>query len=154
MSHIERSTEIARPPEEVFDALTDLSGLVHWAPTVAETRNAPDRPLRAGDTFEQTIRVAGVDLETDWTVIDVERPRHVRYECRGRSGGWLNMTQRVVGTNGGSRVELKLDYELPGGVIGDTLNKMYVERRNEREAENALQNLKELLEGQQARRAE
>ncbi len=149
MSRIERSIEILRPPEEVFDALTDLDGLTHWAPTVVETRNAPGRPLQAGDTFEQTVRVAGVSLETDWTVIDVQRPDYVRYECKGRAGGSLNMTQRVLGSDGGSRVELEIDYELPGGFVGEALNRLYVERRNEREAESTLQNLKEFLEGRE-----
>ncbi len=149
MSRIERGIEIGRPPDVVFDALTDLNGLVRWAPMVIETRNVPPGPLRAGDTFEQTIRIAGLSLETDWTVLDVERPHLVRYECKGRPGGWLNMTQRVVETTGGSRVDLEIDYELPGGFLGEALNKLYVERRNEREAESALQNLKELLEGEE-----
>ncbi len=149
MNRIERGIDIGRRPEEVFDALTDLKGIVRWAQMVMETRNAPDGPLRPGDTFEQTIRVAGVGLETDWTVVDVERPHLIRYECKGRPGGWLNMIQRVVQTNGGSRVELEIDYELPGGFLGEALDKLYVERRNEREAESALLNLKELLEGRE-----
>lgn len=149
MSRIERDIDIGRRPEEVFDALTDLNGLGRWAQMVIETRNVPDGPLRPGDTFEQTIRIAGVSLETDWRVVDVERPRLIRYECKGRPAGWLNMIQRVVPTNGGSRVELEIDYELPGGFLGEALNKLYVERRNEREAESALLNLKELLEGQE-----
>ena len=150
MSRFERSIEIERPPAEVFDTLTDLNGLAHWATTVVETRNAPDRPLVAGDTFEQTVRVAGASMETDWKVVDVQRPHYVQYECKATPGGWLRMTQRVLESNGGSRVELEIEYELPGGFLGEALNKLYVERRNEREAESTLQNLKDLLEGREA----
>lgn len=57
------------------------------------------------------------------------------------------MKQTVAPTNGGSRVELELDYELPGAFLGDLVDRAYLERRNEREAEHSLHNLKDLLEG-------
>ncbi len=57
------------------------------------------------------------------------------------------MRQVVVPTDGGSRVELVVDYELPGSFLGEILDRLYVERRNEREAQHSLENLKDLLEG-------
>lgn len=59
----------------------------------------------------------------------------------------MTMRQRVVPVGAGSRVELELDYVLPGGFLGEALDRAFVERRNEREAENSLQNLKDLCEG-------
>ncbi len=62
----------------------------------------------------------------------------------------VNDVQRVVGvvpTDGGSRVELVVDYELPGSFLGELLDRLYVERRNEREAQHSLENLKDLVEG-------
>ncbi len=58
--------------------------------------------------------------------------------------------QRVVGvvpTDGGSRVELVVDDELPGSFLGELLDRLYVERRKEREAQPSLDNLKDLVEG-------
>ena len=57
------------------------------------------------------------------------------------------MKQTVSAAGGGSRVALEIDYELPGGLIGQLIDRAYVEGHNEREAEQSLQNLKELLEG-------
>ncbi len=57
------------------------------------------------------------------------------------------MRQVVVPTDGGSRVELVVDYELPGSFLGELLDRVYVERRNQREAQHSLENLKDLLEG-------
>lgn len=56
------------------------------------------------------------------------------------------MAQQVRGEGGRSRVELDLDYELPGGFAGEFVDRAYAERRNEREAEHSLHNLKDLLE--------
>jgi uncharacterized membrane protein len=56
------------------------------------------------------------------------------------------MKQTVVPTDSGCRVEVELDYELPGGLLGALADRAYLERRNEREAEDSLHNLKDMLE--------
>ena len=48
--------------------------------------------------------------------------------------------------DGGSRVELELDYELPGGWLGELLERTVVDAQNEREAEQSLERLKTLAE--------
>ena len=146
MTRVERSIEIDRSPEEVFEALTDLDRLPQWATILVETRKAPGRPIETGDSFEQTIRVAGVPLESRWRVGHIQRPTVVEYEAEGVMGGRLRMIQRVSPVGGGSRVELEVDYELPGSFVGELLDQAFVERRNEREAGSSLQNLKDLLE--------
>jgi len=151
MARIERSIAIDRAPAEVFDALTDLAGLPDWATIVVETHDLPDRPLRNGATFRQTVRAAGRTLESEWRVAELEPGRHVAYEATAPGGGQLAMKQTVAPADGGSRVELELDYELPGGLLGELADRAYLERRNAREVEHSLQNLKDLLEGRTAR---
>ncbi len=147
MARIERSIEVNRPPEQVFDLLTDLNRLPDWATIVVETHDVPEQPIRNGTAFGQTIRMAGRNLECDWHVAELERPRHVAYQATAPGGGQLAMRQTVVPVHGASRVELELDYELPGGWLGAAIDRVYLERRNEREAEHSLHNLKDLLEG-------
>ncbi len=146
MTQIERQIDIDRSPQEVFDVLADLDRLPDWATTVVENHDTPDKPLEVGQTFGQTIRLAGRNIRTEWEVIDVERPRHLAYRATGPAGATLEMHQRVEPDGEASRVELELDYELPGGALGDAVDRIYVERRNEREAEHSLHNLKDLLE--------
>lgn len=147
MTRIERSIEINRQPEEVFDLLTNLDRLPDWATIVVETRDVPDQPIHNGSTFRQTIRVAGRNLECNWRVAELERPRHVAYESTAPGGGQLAMKQTVIAAGGGSRVELELDYDVPGGLLGEVADRAYLERRNQREVEHSLHNLKDLLEG-------
>ncbi len=90
--------------------------------------------------------MAGVSLPTTWRYTECD-PRLVAYEPKSPGSGSLTMRQVVVPTDGGSRVELVVDCELPGAFLSELLDRVYVERRNEREAQNSLEKLKDLLEG-------
>jgi uncharacterized membrane protein len=133
----------------VFDQLANWRELTSWS-TITGAHTGPDRCSAVGDEFDQKIRVAGVELDSHWRVTEHEPPSVVAYEATGPGGSWMRMRQRVTPTGAGSRVELEVDYDLPGGVLGDIVDKLYVERRNEREAEHSLHNLKELVEGANA----
>ncbi len=60
------------------------------------------------------------------------------------------MRQTVSRSDGGCKVTIHADYDLPGGVVGELVNRVYVEQRNEREAEASLQNLKAFVEARRA----
>jgi uncharacterized protein YndB with AHSA1/START domain len=148
MAHIERSVHIEERPEEVFRILTDLRLIPRWAVIAQDTYIRPESDLTgAGQEFHWTIHVAGIDLETDWVVSEYERPRVVAYKVESPHQGRLEMTQRVLDAgDGGSRVELQVDYDLPYGFLGEALDRAVVERRNQVVVERSLQNLKELVE--------
>ncbi len=147
MAHIRREIEIRRPPEEVFAVLTDFDRLPDWATIVADTREVSERPLRIGCTFRQRLRVLGQELETSWRVTDLDAPRTVAYEATGPAGSRMDMRQTVQPVPGGSTLTLEVDYDLPGGPIGEALDRLVVHSQNEGEAERSLEQLRGLLEG-------
>ncbi|MDQ3553123.1 MAG: SRPBCC family protein [Chloroflexota bacterium] len=149
MSHIARTIEIDRSPEEIFEYLTDLDRLTEWATMVKETRDLGERPIQQGTTFSQTIKAAGsVEIDCDWHVKQLEPPRHVHYEATAPDGGEMQMSQTVTRLDGGrSRVEIALDYEVPGGILGQIADRLVFEGQNEKEADTSLANLKRILEG-------
>ena len=148
MAHIARTIEIDRSPEEIFDYITDLDRLTEWATVVKETRDLGERPIQQGTTFSQTVKAAGsVEIDCNWRVKQLERPRHVHYEATAPDGGEMQMSQTVTRLDGGqSRVEIDLDYEVPGGILGQIADKLVFEGQNEKEAETSLENLKRILE--------
>ena len=145
MAHIERTITIDVAPEDVFRVLTDLDRLPDWSTITVSTHGAPGQPISHGDTFHQTLRLFGRELETDWTVTELERPRHVAYEANGPAGARLRMAQSVEAAGGGAQVTFEIDYELPGGAVGGLASPI-IERRSEREVEHSLQNLKDIAE--------
>jgi len=146
MATIQRDIEIQAGPEQVFEELINWGRLSHWS-TVTVEHSGPDRCSAVGEEFDQKIRVAGVPLQTHWRVAEFDAPRLVAYEVTATGGARMSMRQSVAPSGGGSRVVLDLDYDLPGGFLGEALDRAFVERRNEREVEHSLQNLKDLCEG-------
>jgi uncharacterized membrane protein len=145
MTSIERDISIDVPPEVVFKELVDLHRLDRWS-TITVSHEGPDTPIAEGDEFTQTVRIAGVNLESEWRCTECGPPSTVAYEATATGGGRLSMRQVVAPASAGSRVMFRVDYDLPGGFLGDLLDRLYVERRNEREVEHSLQNLKDLVE--------
>jgi uncharacterized membrane protein len=148
MTRIERSIHIDERPEAVFRILTDLKLIPRWAIIAQDTYVRPESDLTAsGQEFHWSIRVAGVDLETDWVVTEYDQPRAVSYAVTGAHEARLEMKQRVLDAgDGASRVELEVDYDLPYGFLGEALDKVVVEHRNQAVVERSLRNLKELVE--------
>lgn len=128
--------------------LVDLDRLPQWATIVVRTEESPHRLLRPGDTFRQTIRAAGQELDTMWRVLELEIPGHVVYEATGPGESYLRMRQAVIQTPKGSRVEFDIDYRLPGGFLAQAMDRLLVERQNEQESERSLHNLKQLVESE------
>lgn len=147
MTRIERSVEIGRTPDEVFDVLSDASALARWVTVLLETSNAPEHPLRTGDVFDQTIRIMGSRIESTWEARNVDAPREIRYEATARIEIPVTMVQVVRGSDGGAAVDLEVEYDLPGGLAGEVLDRAFVRRRATRDADRSLRRLKDLLEG-------
>ena len=145
MNQIRRELDIAASPETIFSLLTDVDRLPDWSTITVETRDPSPGRLKEGDTFTQTLRVLGRTLETDWRVTELEAPRGVAYAATGPAGARLRMRQAVRAHEGGSTVTFDVEYELPGGFLGD-LAELVAGRRNERELEHSMQNLKDLAE--------
>jgi uncharacterized membrane protein len=70
--------------------------------------------------------------------------REQRVQQRDRRRGAPRATVTEAGD--GSRVEI--EYNLPGGVLGEAVGRFYAERRNGRETEHTLEKLNQLLEGE------
>jgi uncharacterized membrane protein len=150
MALIQRAIDVEAGRDRVFALLTDLDRLPEWATIVVETRDVSELPLRPGCRFRQTLRVVGRELESEWRVTELEAERRISYEATAPGGGSMTMRQTVTPRDGGSRVQLEIDYELPGGLLGELVDRAFVEEQNEREADRSLANLKELLDGQAA----
>jgi uncharacterized membrane protein len=104
-----------------------------------------------GDTFGQTLRLLGRNLESTWQVTQLDRPQLVAYSAEAAGGGTLGMVQTLEEVPSGTRVNVDLEYQLPGGFLGEVLDAVYAERRNERELEHSLHNFKELVEARTSR---
>jgi uncharacterized protein YndB with AHSA1/START domain len=150
MGQIKKSVDINASGDEVFALLTDLDLLPTWSTITLETHGTPRKPIEEGDTFTQTLRVLGQSLEAQWRVVELSKDRKLAYETTVPGGGRMEMAQTISDSDGVSRVEFEVDYDLPDDVAA-LLEGEVAERRNERELDHSLQNLKDLAASRSGR---
>lgn len=106
----------------------------------------PGRPLRKGDSFEQVVKVLGKELETTWTLVEVEPDSMLTFEGTGPGGARATLIERLTVEGTGTRVEMDVEYDLPLGVLGDAVDAVYLHAENEEQAEEILARLKAICE--------
>lgn len=147
MTHIARESTIESTPTQVFADLRDLDRLAELSEITVEVRNGPGRLIETGDRFDQIVKVAGIEFDTEWEVTEIVADSLVRVEGRSKSNGRASMTERVSAVGDSCRVELDVEYDPPFGLLGEIADKVAFEKRHEDEAEQILGRLKLLCEG-------
>jgi hypothetical protein len=145
MTTIERSIHIDASPEDVFAQLQTWDGLRRWS-TITVDHTALRAAARSASASSRPsawpASTCGPTGRSPTTTRRAASPT-----ARPAPGdSHMRMRQHVTADGDGSRLELEVEYELPAGVLGQAVDRLYAQRRNEREAEHTLDNLKDLLE--------
>jgi hypothetical protein len=70
----EISTEVAVPPDQAFDWVSDLENIPKWQGGVFMSEIITPPPIRIGTRFRETFRVMGLRLTADCEVATLTRP--------------------------------------------------------------------------------
>jgi carbon monoxide dehydrogenase subunit G len=81
---ISESILIQRPPDDVFDFVTDPTKTALWQTTVDESRQVTPGPMAVGTRTTDVRRFLGRRIESQWEVVEHDPPR--RSAVRGVSG--------------------------------------------------------------------
>jgi uncharacterized protein YndB with AHSA1/START domain len=80
---VTESIRIARPPEGVWNVVSDLDTHPEWRPAIVELTQVSAGPLAVGSRLREVLRWRGRELELDDVVTALEPPRRLAL-----SGGW------------------------------------------------------------------
>jgi carbon monoxide dehydrogenase subunit G len=144
MSVIEKSALVSAPPAEVFEYLDDPERIPEYAPGVNRIEVTRRTDERVGDSYRTVYKVAGISLPSTFTTIEYARPEKVVARMEGAQMGTFDW--RLQGEGDATRVTVHIDYKMKGGVIGKAMDALMVERMNEKNAQQMLDNLKRLAE--------
>ena len=142
---VERSIEIAAPPEAVYEVVMDPARLKEWVTVHKELVHAPNGVLEEGDELAQKLKVAGQGFKVQWRVAKAHRPRDVEWEGRGPMGTKARVSYDLEPREDGTCFNYVNEYELPGGALG-RLGARAVAHTAGKEADRTLVKLKGLLE--------
>jgi len=98
---LESSIWIARPPEEIWNFIMDLSHDVQWRNGVTDAKWVSDPPHGVGSTGLHIVEDLG---EVPWKVIEWKEPQYSSWEFTSGRGKGLHGGYRVAPEDTGSRV--------------------------------------------------
>jgi carbon monoxide dehydrogenase subunit G len=132
----ELAIEIRRPPEEVFDYLTDVSNLPSWQAGVHSAR-------RDGDRIHESRHLLGRELSTTLAIEEEERPRVFAIRALDSPVPFAVRHELEPSGSGGTRLHVVGEGDaglLPGFAAG------IMARRAEKQFRKDFERLKRLLE--------
>jgi carbon monoxide dehydrogenase subunit G len=143
---VERTIDIAAPPDEVYETVMDPRRLDEWVTIHVNVEGAPNGRLEQGSEMRQCLKLAGTKFHVDWRVVRDERPTRVEWEGKGPMRTKARVTYDLEPNGEGTRFGYMNEYTLPGGALG-RLAGGRLRGVSARESERSLERLKALLEG-------
>jgi Polyketide cyclase / dehydrase and lipid transport len=102
---IDKRLELAASPEQVADLLVDLPRWPEWfALHKGWVGTVPDRAAK-GTRFKHRVRFMGVPGDIEWTVTELDFPRHFVLKGKGTSRTGAEITFDVTPDGDGSRID-------------------------------------------------
>jgi uncharacterized membrane protein len=147
MSSVQVKIDIAAPIERVWETVMDPHRLKDWVTIHRSVKEVSDEPLRKGATMDQVLHMRGVSFRVHWTLVDMNEPTRAEWEGRGPAHSEARIRYELS-SNGDEQTEFGYTNEFtpPGGRLGNVASRVIVGAASEREANNSLQRLKQLLE--------
>ena len=141
MATWKNSIVIHAPPDRVFAYVDDPMNLVEWLQGMVEIRNVIGSG--AGQQQEWTYKMAGLLLRGQATVVEHVPNKRAVHQTIGMINS--DFGYAVESHEEGSVLTLEVKYKIPIPVLGKLAERIAL-RRNEREFEMALRNVKEMME--------
>ena len=141
MPKVERSIIINAPVEKVFNYVDDPMTSLEWIPGIMEVKDVSGSGV--GRHLKWKYKMAGIPLEGETTITEhIPNKRIVEHTKGGVTSTW---TFNFETHDRGTMMKFEIDYTIPIPVIGKLAEKIVL-KRNEREADLAMANIKEKME--------
>jgi uncharacterized membrane protein len=143
MPKLNNSVNISAPVERVFAYVSDPTNLPEWMGSLSEVTDVTGSGV--GQHYNWKYNMVGIPLRGDSRIIDLVPNERLATESKSGVENTFTFTPHGSGT----KLDLEVDYNIPVPVLGK-LAEQLVLKRNRREAEMWVENLKERLEASQA----
>lgn len=145
MSRITDAVRIELPIAQVFEYATTAGNWPAWHPASRAVSGAVEPAAPVGARLVEEIHSNGHDWRATWTVRTREPPHLWVIDGAADGGGSATLTYRLTPDGTGTRFERELVYRMPNVWLA-FLDKLVIRRQMAAESEEALQQLKRLLE--------
>jgi uncharacterized membrane protein len=143
MHQLVKSIIINARAEKIFEIINDPGRAHDMNPDLTILTHDTAKPGGYNSTWQY--KMGGRKFNGESHVVDYESPRHLVFETSGGIPSrweWELTAQDPVTTE----VSLSVEYTVPGAIIGAVMNKLVVEKQNEKSIDHQLHNLKHMAE--------
>jgi len=144
MPKIERSVTINAPVKKIFDYIADPKLQVEWLPGMIEVKDIKSTKEVVGSTYKFSYKVAGMRFEGE-DIVEEYIPNK-KMVTRSKGGIESSWTWNFEPYNDKTKVEVIVEYKVPIPVLGKIAEALVL-KQNQREADHALANIKDKMEG-------
>ena len=141
MVKLSRSVIINGAVDKVFAYVAEPTNLAEWIPSIMEVTDVTGSGV--GQHYHWKYNMLGVPLRGETTVS--EHVPNEREVTDNKGGITSTFTFTFAPHEGGTKLDLELDYTIPVPVLGKLAEKLVL-KRNQREADLSMENIKQRLE--------
>jgi carbon monoxide dehydrogenase subunit G len=141
MATIANSIHIEAPVDNVFAYVTDPMKLVEWMVGIMEVKDVTGSGV--GQHYHWKYKMVGIPLQGESTIS--EHVPNERSVVDSKGGATSHFTFTFAPDEGGTKLDLDIDYTIPLPVLGKPAEKLVL-NRNRREIEMSMENVKERME--------
>lgn len=149
MTAITCTIHITRPAKEVFQYVTTPGHWPEWHPSSLGVSGQTHHSLDRGEQVTEEYRVAGWRGRALWVVRECDPPVRWVIEGKAERGGSATIIYTLAEHDGGTTFQRELRYEMPNFLLA-LLDRWLFRRRIQAESQQALRNLKKVLESRPA----
>lgn len=145
MPLVEQSTEIQSPLHAVFGMIANQpERQAEWWPPIELSERVSPPPTRIGSVSRYVYNMMGVKIKGEHEVLEMRENEYLKVKTISGIDSTFEFIFHPSGS--GTHLTIRVDYRLPGSVIGQLLNKLVIEQKNESDLREGLVNLKTILE--------
>jgi carbon monoxide dehydrogenase subunit G len=143
VAKVTRSFQVKRTPEAAIDYIADVENHPAFIAPLKSVANIAGDPKRRGTHWDWTFVMGGVEIKGKAETADYQPGKRYSFKTTGIDSTFIYSAEPE---GGGSRITADVVYEVPQGVLAKIADKTMIERMNERDADQAAQNLKTILD--------
>ncbi len=147
MPLVEQSIEIESPVQAVFGMIADQpERQSEWWPPIEMQERVSPPPTEVGSVSRYVYNMMGVKIRGEHEVQELVRDEYLKVKTISGIDSQFEFFFQPSGP--GTHLTIRVNYSLPGSVIGQLLNKMVIEKKNEDDLHEGLANLKSIMESE------
>ena len=143
---VERSIEIAAPPEKIWPFLVEPEKILKWFTLLRKFEYTGEQKSGVGTTFYYEEKSGPQLMKLHYVVTEWVENEKLAFVMTSGPAKRDDQIWSIEATPSGSRFILTEDYEMPWGIIGKIMEKLLVGRIIGKHLEEILANLKSLAE--------